>query len=307
MAKFRIFLILLLVAFVGAGCENIEIPFLKSKPKVTAAQPPAGAVVVAKVGSFYVTKDDLNKWVDIYNARASFLGIPKIENKDRDKKVEYLREQVVSYYLLYQEALDRGLDRKEDLARTLEINKVDFLVTELQREEMEKIEVTSREIDDFYNKNKELLKEPEQRKIAEIVTKSEEEAKQVYIELLKGGDFASLAKQYSKAPTATNGGDLGFIRLELDPKKRIRSDKFYEVAFSPSLETGGYSSIFKGPDGHYIIKLEETKKSEAKSLTELSDKIKSFLLFEKQQKAIANLADKLKGETKWEIYEGKVE
>lgn len=307
MRRYGIFLVLLIIAFVGVGCENINLPFFKSKPKVTTAKPPEGATVVAKVGSFYVTKEDLNKWIEIYNARATLLGIPKIEIKDRDKKVKYLRDQVVSYYLLYQEALDRGLDRKEEVARSLEINKVDFLVTELQREEIEKIEVSSKEIEDFYNENKEFLKEPEQRKILEIVTKSEEDAKQVYIELLKGADFTALAKQYSIAKTAASGGDVGFIKFELDPKKRIRFDKFYEVALSPSLEAGGYSSIFKGPEGSYIIKLQEAKKSETKTLTELSDKIKSFLTFDKQQKAIAGLADKLKGETKWEIYEGKVE
>jgi parvulin-like peptidyl-prolyl isomerase len=96
------------------------------------------------------------------------------------------------------------------------------------------------------------------------------------------------------------------MALELDPQKRIRFDKFYEVAFSPSLEAGGISSIFKGPEGYYIIKLESIKKSEPKALADIWDNIKSWLLFEKQQKAIAELANKLQGETKVEIYEEKV-
>ncbi|MDD5596040.1 MAG: peptidyl-prolyl cis-trans isomerase, partial [Candidatus Omnitrophica bacterium] len=113
--------------------------------------------------------------------------------------------------------------------------------------------------------------------------------------------------QYSKALTAATGGEVGLISYELDAKKRVRFDKFYEVAFAPTLEVGGISNIFKGPDGYYIIKVDNIKKTEPRPLNELWDNIKNYLLFEKQQKAIAELANKLSGETKIEIYEGKIE
>lgn len=300
------------IAFIFAiaffGCDNL--PFFKPQPKKKEAVtqgPPAGATVVAKVGNFYVTAEDLNKEVEAYNNLLAAQGLPQNKVDSRDKKVAYLRNELVRKYILYQEALDRGLDKKTDILRALEETKISLLVAELLRQEIEKIDVTSKEIEDFYNQNKELLKEPEQRKILEIVTDSEAEAKQAYIELLKGGDFAALARQFSKAATSAKGGDVGLLSLEPDPKKRVRFDKFYEVAFSPTLEAGEISSIFKGPDGYYIIKLDSIKKSEAKSLSELWDNIKSWLLFEKQQKAIADLANKLSGETKIEIYEGKVD
>lgn len=304
--KYSKILMTLVFLITLSGCENI--PFLKPKPiKPAQTQPPVGAIIVAKVGNFYVTSDDLNKEVESFNALVTTQGIPQNKIDTRDKKISYLRNEIVRKYILYQEGLDRGLDKREVIVRALENAKISLLVTELLREEIEKISVSSKEIEDFYNQNKDLLREPEQRRIFEIVTPSEADAKQVYIELLRGQDFATLAKQYSKATSANNGGDLGFIALEPDPKKRIRFDKFYEVAFAPSLEAGSISSIFKGPDGFYIIKLESIKKPEAKSLSELWDNIKSWLLFEKQQKAIADLAGKLSGETKIEIYEGKVE
>ncbi|MEK6727824.1 MAG: peptidyl-prolyl cis-trans isomerase [Candidatus Omnitrophota bacterium] len=296
-----IFLILL------AGCDNI--PLFKQQPKKQTSlnRPPVGVTVVAKIGSFYVSADDLNQEVEQFNALVKAQGMAQNVLDTREKKLAYLRNEIVRKYILYQESLDRGFDKKEKITKALENAKTSLLVSELLREETEKIEVSSKEIEEFYNQNKELLKEPEQRKILEIVTNSEDEAKNTYIELLKGGDFEALAKQYSKAKTAANGGDLGFVALEQDPAKRIRFDKFYEVAFSPSLEAGSISSIFKGPEGFYMIKLAAVKKSEAKSLSELWDNIKNWLLFEKQQKAIADLAGKLSGETKIEIYEGKVE
>lgn len=293
------------------GCD--KLPFLKSsKSKSSSSRSasgslPAGESIVARVGNFYITAKELNKEVENFNALVTIQGMPQNKIDSRDKKISYLRNEIVRKYVLYQEALDRGIDRKPEVVSEIERSKVNIVVSELLKEELDKINVSSQEVEDFYNQNKEFLKEPDQRRISEIVTSSEEEAKQVYIELLKGGDFGALARQYSKAPSASKGGDLGFIALETDPQKRIRPDKFYEVAFSPTLEEGSISNIFKGPEGYYILKITGIKKAEPKSLSDLWNNIKNLLLFEKQQRAIADLAGKLAGEVKIEIYEGKVD
>lgn len=297
-------LALFLAVVLFLGCENVGFLQGKSK-KAVKAKPPAGEIVAA-IGDFYITAKDLDKQVESYNAVVVAQGMNQNKIDTREKKIAYLRNELVRKYMLYQEALDRNLDRNADVVKELENDKMNLLVAELVKAELNKIEVSSKEIEDFYNKNKDLLKEPEQRRIFEMAIPAEADAKQVYIQLLQGGDFAALAKQYSKAPTAAGGGDLGFVALEPDPAKRIRFDKFYEVAFSPSLEAGGISSIFKGPEGSYIIKLDSIKKTDTKPLSELWDNIKSWLLFEKQQGAISELANKLAGETKVEIYEDKV-
>jgi len=307
---FKKYIILLLMSFflIGfLGCE--ELPFLKKpvKKKVAVKGPPEGVTVVARVGQFYVTSEDLNAEVKNFNALLEAQGIGQNKITTRDQKIAYLRDEVVRRYILYQEALDRGNDKKKEVIQALRNTKITLLVTELLRQETEKVDVSSKEIEDFYNQNKALFREPEERRVFEIVTTAESQAKQVYIELLQGRDFASLARQYSKAESAGKGGDLGLLTLELDPAKRIKFDKFYEVAFSPTLEVGGISGIFKGPDGFYIIKLQDRKQPKAISLTDLWDKIKGVLLFEKQQKVITDLANKLSAETKIEIHESKVE
>ncbi len=307
MYKLRNFLVILFTVFLFSGCDKLPFIGTTNPLKQAKQKPPAGETVVAMVGNFYITASDLNKEVDNFNSLASAQKLDKNKIDTKDKKVKYLRDELVRKYILYQEALDRGLDKRPEVAKELEAAKMNLLVTELLRKEIEKIDVSSKDIEDFYKQNKDLLKEPEQRKILEIMTPTEDEAKQVYIELLKGADFVSLAKQYSKAKTASNGGEVGLMTYEVSPEKRMRPDKFYEVAFSPSLEAGGTSSIFKTPDGFYIIKLDSIKKPEPKSLTDLWDNIKSWLLFEKQQKAIVELANKLSGETKTAIYEEKVQ
>lgn len=307
MNKARILIAVICVGLLSIGCDKIPILAKKALKSETKNMTPVSGKIVATIGNFNISAEDLNKEVDDYNKilEANRMASGKIDTKE--KKLTYLRNELIRKYMLYQEALDRGMDKNEEINRILEKEKVDLLVAELVRTELKKIEVSSKEIEDFYSENKELLKEPEQRKILEIVTETEDQAKQVYIELLKGTDFGALARQYSKAPTAANGGDVGFLALDPDPKKRTKFDKFYEAGFAPSLEAGGISNIFKGPDGFYIIKLDSIKKSETKSLSELWDNIKSWLLFEKQQKAIKDLADKLAGETKVQVYEEKVE
>ncbi len=298
------FLFSLIIIFAACGCDRI--PFLQNLFRKPVAQK-APFDAVARVGGFYITQEDLDSEIRNFNELVSAQGMAKNMIDSRDKKIDYLKNELVRKYMLYQEALDRGLENREDVSRALKNAKISLLVTELLREETQRLDVSSKEVENFYNQNKDLLKEPEQRRIFEIITPTEVEAKQVYIELLRGADFSTQARQYSRAKSASSGGDLGFISLELDPEKRIKFEKFYEVAFSPSLEVGAISNIFKGPDGYYIIKLGSAKKSETKPLSELWDNIKAWLLFEKQQKAIADLANRVAGETKTEIYEDKID
>jgi len=59
------------------------------------------------------------------------------------------------------------------------------------------------------------------------------------IDLLKGADFATVARERSRAPSAKNGGDLGFIQ------RNTKSAQFDSVAFSDNLEVGKFSNYFK--------------------------------------------------------------
>jgi len=171
---------------------------------------------------------------------------------------------------------------------------------ELVKDEAAKVEVSSAEIEDYYNKFKEQLKEPEERQIREIVVPTEAEAKDILIELLKGSDFAELARQRSKAPSASSGGDLGFLT------KGKKFAQFDLVAFSETLEPGQYSNVFKGPDGYYIIKFEARRGGKVRSLSDMWEDIKRGLTFLKQQQRIEDLIGKLSQEAKIEVYEGEI-
>jgi peptidyl-prolyl cis-trans isomerase C len=200
MRKYGNLILIFAAIFLFLGCENFD--FLSLKPKRVASRPPAGATVVAKVGDLYITSQDLDKEVEAFNAKMDQEGSPKDKIDTRDKKISFLREQLVYRYMLYQEALDKGIDRDPDIERALEYTKMQLLVSKVLSEELQKIDVSDTEVADFYNKNKEALREPEQRKISEIVTNTEDEAKQAYAQYLTSNDFSGAAKQFSKASSA---------------------------------------------------------------------------------------------------------
>ncbi len=300
--RFIILCIFLFMISFFLGCDKINLllsnkTIKKDKP---ASETEVKGTLIAKVNNIPITLEDLNAEIDAYNALMTTNNKPEARITTREQKIDYLKNELLRRTLLYQEALDRGLDRNEEALKALEKNKREILMIELLKQETEKVDVSSREIEDYYNTYKEQLKEPEERQVREIMVSTEQEAKDVMIQLLQGADFATLAKERSKSASSANGGDLGFI------KRGNKAPQFDEVAFADSLDVGKISNIFRGPDGYYILKLEAKRGGKQRSLSEMWDDIKKGLTFLKQQKSIDDLIGKLSRDSKIEIREGEI-
>jgi peptidyl-prolyl cis-trans isomerase C len=286
------------------GCDKIKIPGSKktetaAEAKVMPVVPQAKGAIVARVNNIPIGLDDLNQEIEIYNANIPEEQ-PELKITTREQKINYLKNEVVRRTLLYQEALDRGLDRNEEVLSALEKAKMQLLVMEVVKQISDKVDVPSREVEEYYNAYKDQLREPEERQIREIVVSSEQGARDVLIQLLQGADFAALAKVNSIVPSAKDGGNIGFV------SPGTKSTQFDSVAFSDSLEAGKISSIFKTPDGYCIIKLEAKRGGRQRSLSEMWDDIKRGLIFMKQQQIIEDMIGKLSRNAKIDIYEGEI-
>jgi parvulin-like peptidyl-prolyl isomerase len=301
--KIILFTILSLFFTCILGCDKIK-PGAKKKVEVKASVQQSVAIeakgpVVAKVNNISIGMEDLNDEITIYNANVP-ADRPELKIVTKDQKVNYLKNELVRRALIYQHALDQGLDRNEEVRQAIEKNKRDLMVLQDIKDIAKNINVTSKEVEDYYNTYKEQLKEPEERQISEIVVNSEQEAKDILIQLLQGGDFAALAKSNSKASSAKDGGDLGFIQ------KGKKSAQFDAVAFSDSLDIGKVSSVFKISEGYSIIKLEAKRGGKQKPLSEMWDDIHRGLVFVKQQQALEELIGKLSRDSKIEIFDGEI-
>lgn len=144
--------------------------------------------------------------------------------------------------------------------------KKNLMVQKIQQKKFGDVNATRREIESFYYQFKDSLGIiPEKVHIAHIFRKpeaSKETIKKHYNfvqaikdSILKGSDFAIMAKKYSEDPgSAVKGGDLGFV------KKGVFYSQFEAAAFA--LKVGEISPIIETPVGLHIIQLLE-KRGEA--------------------------------------------
>jgi len=108
------------------------------------------------------------------------------------------------------------------------------------------------------------------------------------VELYQGADFVEKVKEKSKSNSAWQKGDLG-LKSEFDfPKMQ----KVVEA-----LEVGDVSGVFQGPNGYYIVKLEEKQGGEPQNFEDIKEDIITGLTLLKQQQAILEHLEKIRQQT----------
>jgi peptidyl-prolyl cis-trans isomerase C len=287
------FFLLTLTVFTLSGCEKLNI-------NLTPPVKPPGTII-AQVGSSYITLEQLDQEIADMNAMYNKDAEPK--KLTPEEKIAFLKEVLVPRYLFFAEAKSRGINKDPKIREQLANMEVRLMASQFLSKETTSINPSDKETETFYETYKDQFSPIEERRIREIMVAEESEAKEVLIELLKGADFATLAQERSKASTASKGGDLGFIT-----KGQRGEDfkKFDEVAFSPSLENGQISSVFKDKKGYYVIRLDNSRGGQAPALSDVLDQVKSTLVAIKQQQKIQELNGSLSKKTKVSIYQEKV-
>ncbi|MCA0989195.1 peptidylprolyl isomerase [Guptibacillus algicola] len=147
-----------------------------------------------------------------------------------------------------------------------------------QKAATEGVDVSDEKLKTFYEENQNLFTELE---ASHILVDDEETAKEVKEKLNDGGDFAELAKEYSKDGSAQNGGDLGIF------KKGDMVAEFEEAAFA--LEKGEVSDIVQSQFGYHIIKL---KSKTVKPFEESKEEVKEQYL-QQNAKDVPTVIDEL--------------
>ena len=114
-----------------------------------------------------------------------------------------------------------------------------------------------------------------------ILVDNEADAKKIIADLGKGGDFAALAKQYSKDTTAAaQGGDLGFF------KKDEMVLEFATAAFA--LQPGQVSQTpVHTQFGWHVIQVIERRQAPAPTFEQSQDELRQKLIHEGVKKAVA--------------------
>ncbi len=166
---------------------------------------------------------------------------------------------------------------------------------------------TDKEINEFYQKNKDKFKMPESVHVRHILVaktadddekiKAEKKAKAEDLrrQLLAGANFAEIAKNNSDCPSKETGGDLGvFTRGEM-------VKQFEDAAFSQ--EVNAIGPVVETEYGFHIIQVLERHAPKALALDDrMKGNISTFLAQQKQQETFDAILKKLRAKAKITVY-----
>lgn len=168
-----------------------------------------------------------------------------------------------------------------------------------------KAEVTDAEAQDFYSKNAEQFKLPEQVRASHILVKCTQDAKddevktkretanKILDRVKKGEDFATLAGDLSEDPSAKqNKGDLDFF-----PRQGAMVEPFADAAFK--MKKGDVSEApVRSEFGFHIIKVTDRKDAGTMAFDEAKPRLLVYLKKQKQQTETNKVLEDLRAQSK---------
>lgn len=243
-------------------------------------------------------KTALNRLIErkLVEQKIKELGITVSEEEVRQAVEDVKKQNKLSQEALISALTSQGISfetYKGQLREQLERLKL------MSQEVKAKIQVSTREIEEYYAANQKNYGEEERFRARHIffrITKEmpEKELKTTrdkaakVLALARGGkDFVALAKEYSEDPGAvTDGGDLGtFKRDEMVP----------EIAkVITAMQPGGVSDLVTSSAGLHIIRLEAIITAKVKPLDQVRAEIEELLYRKKSEERFAQWATDLR-------------
>jgi parvulin-like peptidyl-prolyl isomerase len=239
----------------------------------------ASAQTLVTVNGVEITKNEVE--TALMNAtQGRFNQVPPEKQAEFRKQV---LEQLVGRELVYGDAKKTGVlkskEFKDEYAKVQERVKKELAVQLWQKNQMDKVKVSNKELKKYYDKNKEEFKEKESVHARHILVKTKNEAESIEKDLksLKGeklkAKFIELAKSKSTGPSGPKGGDLGyFAKGQMVPE-------FNSKVFG--MKVGTVSEPVKTQFGYHVIYLEDKRAAKNLAFTEVKSFIEQRLKMEK--------------------------
>jgi parvulin-like peptidyl-prolyl isomerase len=181
-----------------------------------------------------------------------------------------------------------------------EAKRRDYIIDKFVRQDIiSKLEITDGEINKHYRLHKKTFTHPDEVHARQILTDDYKKASELREKAVNGENFAALAQEFSIAPEAKRGGDLGWFSRGIMPKD------FDEACFP--LPTGQISPVIKTEFGYHIFKVMERRNAKSVPLNEVRDKIVALIQQEKIKAAFDKWFEAIKAKTKVEVYEKEID
>ncbi len=148
----------------------------------------------------------------------------------------------------------------------------------IKQEVIDRIAISRQEIEAFYERHGDLFLRPDEVRVRQIVTRTEEEAEKLRRQIHRGEDFTKLAAAHSLGPEGKQGGDLGYF-----PRGRM-PPVIDEVCFKLYLSQK-VSKVVASPYGYHLFKLVDKRPARQLSLDDARKEIEHKLVDERAKEA----------------------
>lgn len=197
-----------------------------------------------------------------------------------------LIEELVDMELLKQAAIRAGIEKRPEIQAKIEQNTDNLLIQALLREKFGHPQYSDSKLRAIYLKLAAKSSGTEY-KARHILVKTKAEAEKIIEQLNKGANFSALAKKESTAPSAPQGGELGWFT----PDTMVPS-------FTAAVEKLKKGQFTKTPVhtrfGWHVILLQDTRKLNAPTFKEVKPRIESLLTQQAIEKYVGELRSKAK-------------
>jgi parvulin-like peptidyl-prolyl isomerase len=169
-----------------------------------------------------------------------------------------------------------------------------------------KAEVTEADAKDFYEKNPEQFKSPEQVRAShilitvpqdakpEVVVEKEKAAQAIAVRVKKGEPFDKLAKELSEDPSAKeNSGDLNFFTADQ------MVPEFSKAAFG--MKKDEISEPVRSQFGYHVIKVTDRKDAEVVTLEKAKPQLLAYLQRQKKQVEIEKVVKDIRAKAEVKV------
>lgn len=221
--------------------------------------------ILASVDGKEISQEDVIAFISQMQGGNQFLN---------PQGINQIADELVNQELMYIDAKENKLDEDEEFLRELENTKSNMLKNYAMHLIFKDIKVEEDEIKDYYENNKEVIKQPKTYKASHILVKDENKANEILEEIKSGKSFEDAADEYT-IDKGSKGGDLGEF-----PKGTMVKE--FEEALD-ELKEGEISKPVKSQFGYHIIKLDHSHPSHLPEFDEIKDRIHDTLLMIKRQ------------------------
>ncbi len=213
---------------------------------------------------------------------------------------------------------DMNLGSMEDLEKSAEQQGVSFedfkqnlknqIITQqvISKEVGSHMSISKEEMQEFYDKHKQQLEQPEQIRLSEILVSTEKKdkdkdatadeaaiiaaaqakAEDLEAQIRKGTSFEDIAKKSSDGPTAAQGGDLGYF------KRGTLAKELEEKTFA--MKPGEVSDAIRTRQGFVVLKVTEHPQAGVPPMNQIEEKLQNAIYMQKLQPALRAYLQKLR-------------